>query len=78
MQNGTGIRISINEVATRDGFQMEPVFVPTADKVTLIDRLGALGYAKIEVTSFTSPSAIPALRDAAEVMGTIVRHPGVV
>ena len=78
MQNGTGIRISINEVATRDGFQMEPAFVPTADKVTLIDRLGALGYAKIEVTSFTSPSAIPALRDAAEVMGTVVRHPGVV
>lgn len=78
MQSGTGIQVSINEVATRDGFQMEPVFIPTAEKVALIDRLGALGYAKIEVTSFTSPSAIPALRDAAEVMGTIVRHAGVI
>ena len=78
MQNGAGTRISINEVATRDGFQMEPVFIPTADKVALIDRLGALGYAKIEVTSFTSPGAIPALRDAAEVMQAITRRPGVV
>jgi hydroxymethylglutaryl-CoA lyase len=78
MRDGSGIRLQINEVATRDGFQMEPVFIPTADKVALIDQLGGLGYAKIEVTSFTAPKAIPSLRDAAEVMGAITRQAGVV
>ncbi|MET0509597.1 MAG: hydroxymethylglutaryl-CoA lyase [Burkholderiaceae bacterium] len=78
MQNGNGTRIAINEVSTRDGFQMEGRFIETDDKVALIDRLSAMGYAKIEVTSFTSPKAIPMLRDAAEVMQRIRRVPGVV
>ena len=70
-------RIHFNEVVTRDGFQMEPEFVPTNDKVALIDALSACGYAKIEVTSFVSPKAIPMLRDADEVMGRIKRLAGV-
>lgn len=70
-------RIFFNEVATRDGFQIEPAFIPTDAKVTLIDALSECGYAKIEVTSFTSPKAIPMLRDADEVMGRIRRVPGV-
>ena len=70
-------RIYFNEVVTRDGFQNEPAFVPTDAKVTLIDELSACGYAKIEVTSFTSAKAIPMLRDAEEVMGRIQRIPGV-
>ena len=70
-------RIYFNEVVTRDGFQMEPEFVPTDDKVALIDALSACGYAKIEVTSFVSPKAIPMLRDADEVMGRIQRFAGV-
>jgi hydroxymethylglutaryl-CoA lyase len=70
-------RIWFNEVVTRDGFQMEPEFVPTDEKVALVDALGECGYAKIEVTSFTSPKAIPMLRDAEEVMGRIRRAPGV-
>lgn len=70
-------RIHFNEVVTRDGFQNEPVFVPTDAKVALIDELSACGYAKIEVTSFTSAKAIPMLRDAEEVMGRIRRVPGV-
>jgi hydroxymethylglutaryl-CoA lyase len=71
-------RIAVHEVAPRDGLQMEAVFVPTDDKVAWIDHLSTLGYAKIEVTSFTSPAAIPALRDAEEVMRRIRRTPGVV
>jgi hydroxymethylglutaryl-CoA lyase len=71
-------RLYIQEVATRDGFQNEARFVETDDKVALIDRLSACGFAKIEVTSFTSPRAIPALRDAEAVMHRIVRAPGVV
>lgn len=70
-------RIHFNEVAPRDGFQIEPEFVPTDAKVALIDALSACGYAKIEATSFTSPKAIPMLRDAEEVMGRIRRVPGV-
>lgn len=70
-------RIHFNEVATRDGFQIEPEFIPTDTKVALVDALSACGYAKIEVTSFTSPKAIPMLRDAEEVMGRIQRVPGV-
>jgi hydroxymethylglutaryl-CoA lyase len=45
--------------------------------VALIDALSECGYAKIEATSFTSPKAIPMLRDAEEVMGRIRRVPGV-
>jgi hydroxymethylglutaryl-CoA lyase len=70
-------RIFFNEVATRDGFQIEPAFIPTDTKVALVDALSECGYAKIEVTSFTSPKAIPMLRDADEVMGRIRRAPGV-
>lgn len=70
-------RIFFNEVVTRDGFQNEPDFVPTDTKVDLIDTLSLCGYAKIEVTSFTSAKAIPMLRDAEVVMGRIQRVPGV-
>ena len=70
-------RIYFNDVVTRDGFQIEPNFIPTDDKVRLIDELSQCGFAKIEVTSFTSPKAIPMLRDAEEVMGRIKRVPSV-
>jgi len=64
-------------VVTRDGFQAEPRFIPTEDKIRLINRLSLAGYAKIEVTSFTSPKAIPMLADAEAVMRGIDRVPGV-
>jgi hydroxymethylglutaryl-CoA lyase len=70
-------RLYIQEVATRDGFQIESTFVPTEEKIALIDRLSQTGLAKIEATSFTSPKAIPNLRDAEEVMRGIRRVPGV-
>jgi hydroxymethylglutaryl-CoA lyase len=70
-------RIYFNDVVTRDGFQIEPNFIPTEDKVRLIDAMSQCGFAKIEVTSFTSPKAIPMLRDAEEVMGKIQRVAGV-
>jgi hydroxymethylglutaryl-CoA lyase len=70
-------RIYFNEVATRDGFQIEPNFIPTDQKVELIDALSQCGYAKVEVTSFTSPKAIPMLKDAEEVMSRIQRNPKV-
>lgn len=71
-------RLYIQEVATRDGFQNEAQFVETDAKIAMVDRLSECGYAKIEVTSFTSPRAIPALRDAEEVMHRIERREGVI
>ena len=71
-------RIHMQEVGTRDGLQMESVFVPTEDKIALIDALSETGLSKIEVTSFVSPKAIPALRDAEIVMREIQRKPGVI
>ncbi|NWC87404.1 hydroxymethylglutaryl-CoA lyase [Pseudomonas reactans] len=70
-------RLYLQEVATRDGFQNEKTFIDTEQKIALIDQLSQCGYAKIEVTSFTSPKAIPALRDAEAVMAGIHRQKGV-
>ncbi len=71
-------RVTICEVGTRDGFQIEPDFIPTERKVEVVDRLSATGMPKIEVTSFVSPKAVPQLRDAEEVMAKITRRPGTV
>jgi hydroxymethylglutaryl-CoA lyase len=70
-------RIYIHEVSVRDGLQIEPEFVSTDEKVELINGLSRTGVAKIEVTSFTSPKAIPALADAEAVMARIDRAAGV-
>ena len=43
-------RIYFNDVVTRDGFQIEPNFIPTNDKVKLVNELSDCGFAKIEVT----------------------------
>lgn len=71
-------KIEINEVGPRDGLQIEQALVATDDKVALVDALSDCGFARIEVTSFTSPKAIPALADAADVMRRIRRRPGVI
>ena len=73
-----GKKLYIQEVAARDGFQNEKQFIDTHDKIEFINRLSSSGYAKIEATSFTSPKAIPALKDADMVMHEIRRQPGVI
>jgi hydroxymethylglutaryl-CoA lyase len=75
---GAGRRIHMQEVGTRDGLQVEAQFVPTEEKIALVDALSAAGLAKIEVTSFVSPKAIPQLRDAEMVLREITRWPGTV
>jgi hydroxymethylglutaryl-CoA lyase len=76
--NGAGRHIFIQEVGTRDGFQAERAFVPTADKIALVNTLSRAGLAKIEVTAFVSPKAVPALADAQAVLKGIERRSGVV
>ena len=75
---GAGRRIFMQDVGTRDGLQAETTFVPTADKIALVDALSDAGLAKVEVTAFVSPKAIPVLADASEVMAGIARKTGVV
>ena len=72
------MRLYINDVAVRDGFQIEKTFVPTQTKVELVNQLSRTGLHKIEVTSFVSPKAVPALADAADVLARIDRVPGVI
>lgn len=76
--DGAGQRIYMQEVGPRDGLQVEEAFVPTEDKIALVNALSDAGLAKIEVTAFVSPKAIPALRDAEIVLREIERRPGVV
>jgi hydroxymethylglutaryl-CoA lyase len=65
--------VTITEVGPRDGLQNEVGFMPTADKIRLVEQLAASGLQEIEVTSFTHPSWIPNLADAEEVVAA-TRH----
>ncbi|MBN8184171.1 hydroxymethylglutaryl-CoA lyase [Roseibium aggregatum] len=69
--------VTLFEMGPRDGLQNEKSFVPTAQKIDLVDRLSACGFRKIEVTSFVSPKWVPQMADAQEVMEGIYRHPSV-
>jgi hydroxymethylglutaryl-CoA lyase len=69
-------RVTLCEVGPRDGFQIEPEWIPTDAKVEVIDRLSAAGLPRIEVTSFVHPKVVPQMRDAEEVMARIRRRPG--
>jgi hydroxymethylglutaryl-CoA lyase len=68
--------VTICEVGTRDGFQIEPAFIPTEQKVEVVNLLAEAGVPRIEVTSFVHPRAVPQLRDAEAVMAAIRRRPG--
>ena len=69
-------KLLIQEVAPRDGLQIAPAFVETAEKIRFVDGLSGCGFSRIEVSSFVSPKAVPALRDAAAVFAGIRRRPG--
>lgn len=68
----------VQEVSPRDGLQIEPTWVETADKIALINQLSLAGFSRIEAGSFVSPKAIPALRDGEQVFQGIARNPGVI
>src|SRR5207247_5973645 len=69
-------RVTICEVGTRDGFQIEPDFIPTELKVEIVTLLAEAGMPRIEVTSFVHPKVVPQLRDAEEVMAKSRRRQG--
>ncbi len=69
--------VRVVEVGPRDGLQNERDFVPTATKRELITRLAAAGLRSIEATAFVSPKWVPQMADAAELLRTLDRAPGV-
>ncbi len=64
-------QVEIVEVSPRDGLQMLPNFVPTADKIKLIESLKSAGCRRIEAVSFVSPKHVPQMADAGEILQII-------
>jgi hydroxymethylglutaryl-CoA lyase len=69
--------IRINEEGPREGFQFEKASIPTLRKIELINSLSATGLRQIQVVSFVSPSAVPGMADAEEVVHGFTKRPGV-
>jgi len=70
--------VTIVEVGPRDGLQNESHFVPTEQKIKLIELLSETGLKRIEITSFVHPKAIPQLQDSEEIVKRIERKPAVI
>ena len=68
--------IQIVEVGPRDGFQNVKTFIPTKDKINIIEGLIDAGFKTLEITSFVSPKAIQQMTDAARVCDKILTKYG--
>ena len=75
-RSDTGRFVEVVEVGPRDGFQIEKTFIPTDEKIAIVNGLIEAGVRHLEVTSFVSPRAVPQLADAAEVMAGVDRSKG--
>lgn len=69
--------VRIVEVGARDGLQNEAARVPAPVKIELIERLGAAGLPVIEATSFVSPTWVPQLADAEDLLARVEPRAGV-
>jgi hydroxymethylglutaryl-CoA lyase len=69
--------VTLCECFARDGLQHESAFVPTATKRALVERFAALGFPRVEATSYSNPKVVPQFADASEVLKSIQRKPGV-
>ena len=68
--------VTLCECFARDGLQHEPAFVPTAAKRALIERFAALGFRRIEATSYSNPKVVPQFADASELLKALPRREG--
>lgn len=68
--------VDIREVGLRDGLQLEAP-IPTETKLEILEAVVATGVRRVEVTSFVSRSAVPALADAEQVVAELKRWPDV-
>jgi hydroxymethylglutaryl-CoA lyase len=64
--------VVIRDVGPRDGLQPERPVDP-ADRVRLIEALVVAGVRRIEAVAFVSPTAVPAMAGAAEVLAAAPR-----
>lgn len=69
--------VVISEEGPREGFQIEPGPIPTADKISLVDALSACGLRRIQVGSFVNPKHVPGWADAEAVMEGFSARAGV-
>ena len=69
--------ISIQEEGPREGFQIEPGPISTADKVRFIEALAGSGLHHIQCVSFVDPRRVPGMADSEEVAKQIKRRDGV-
>jgi hydroxymethylglutaryl-CoA lyase len=67
--------VTLCECFARDGLQHEPAFVPTATKRALVERFAALGFPRVEATSYSNPKVVPQFADASELLRTLSRVP---
>jgi isopropylmalate/homocitrate/citramalate synthase len=70
-------RVEIHEEGPREGFQIEPGPIGTADKIRLIEALAETGLHHIQACSFVSPRIVPGWADAEAVIGGFRPRPGV-
>src|SRR5437764_7355214 len=61
-------RVLIREVGPRDGFQNEPVIIPTPDKVRAVALPARTAVPRLEVTGFVRQDVIPQLDDGVDVL----------
>ena len=66
--------VVLREVGPRDGFQIHKDFIPTEQKLDIINAVADAGVKDIEATSFVSPKAVPQLKDATEVINHVHRN----
>jgi hydroxymethylglutaryl-CoA lyase len=69
--------VTLCECFARDGLQHEPRFVPTAAKRGLVERFAALGFRRVEATSYSNPAVVPQFADASELLQSLERKEGV-
>ena len=72
------VKVTICDVAPRDGLQNDPKILEPAVRADLVDRLAAAGLPRIESVSFVNPARVPQMAGAEEVVAAIERVPGVV
>ncbi len=69
--------VHLMEVGPRDGLQIEPTLLTTAQKLELLEAIAEAGVAEIEVGSFVNPKAVPQMADSEAVFARLARSPGV-
>src|SRR5262245_31114894 len=69
--------VDIHEEGPREGFQIEPGPIPTADKIRLIEALAEPGLPHISACSFVNTRLVPGWAAAEDTVAGFTPNPGV-